>query len=97
MQPFFQGEEGSLAEQERLRAFWEDPANPDNAALLEAAGIDYVIVPQIVTNPASIETMFRWRAPFTEALDMRSQVDDAPYLSLVFDSEGARVYEYVGS
>jgi len=97
MQPFFQGEEDSLAEQERLRAFWEDPANPDNAALLEAAGIDYVIVPQIVTIPDSIETMFRWRAPFTEALDMRSQVDDAPYLRLVFDADGARVYEYVGS
>jgi hypothetical protein len=97
MQPFFQGEEASLVEQERLRAFWENPANPDNAALLEAAGIDYVLVPQIVTNPASIETMFRWRAPFTEALDMRSRVDDARYLRLLFDADGARVYEYVGA
>jgi hypothetical protein len=96
MQPFFQGAEDSMAEQERLRAFWEDPANPDSASLLESAGIDYVIVPQIVTNPASIETMFRWRAPFTEALDMRSRVEDAPYLRLIFDADGARVYEYVG-
>jgi hypothetical protein len=96
MQPFFQGAEASLEEQDLLRAFWEDPAKPDHAALLEAAGIDYVIVPQVVTNPASSETMFRWRAPFTEALAMRSRVEDAPYLRLVFDADGARVYEYGG-
>ncbi len=96
MQPFFQDAEVSLAEQERLRAFWEDPANPAHAALLDEAGIDYVIVPQLVTNPASIETMFRWRPPFTEALAMQSRVDDAPYLRLVFDADGARVYEYGG-
>jgi hypothetical protein len=97
MQPFFWGAEHSLSEQERLRAFWEDPANPANAELLEGAGIDYVIVPQVVTDPASIETMFRWRAPFTEALEMRSRVADAPYLRLVFDADGALVYEYDGS
>jgi hypothetical protein len=96
MQPFFQGAEDSLAEQERLRAFWEDPANPANAELLAEAGIDYVIVPQVVTNPDSIETMFRWRPPFTELLDMRSRVEDAPYLRLLFDADGARVYEYGG-
>jgi hypothetical protein len=96
MQPFFQDAEVSLAEQERLRAFWEDPANPDHAVLLEDAEIDYVIVPQLVTNPASIATMFRWRPPFTEALAMQSSVDDAPYLRLVFDADGARVYEYGG-
>jgi hypothetical protein len=97
MQPFFQGAEDSLAEQERLRAFWEDPANPSNAELLAEAGIDYVIVPQVVTDPASIGTMFRWRVPFTELLDMRSRVEDAPYLRLLFDADGARVYEYGGS
>lgn len=96
IQPFFRGAESSLSEQERLRAFWEDPADLANAELLETAGIDYVIVPQLVTDPASIETMFRWRAPFTEALAMRSRMEDAPYLRLVFDSDGARVYEYVG-
>ncbi len=96
MQPFFRVAEYSLSEQERLRVFWEDPANPARAELLEGAGIDYVIVPQVVTNPASIETMFRWRAPFTETLEMRSRVEDAPYLRLLFDADGARVYEYVG-
>lgn len=98
-QPFFQGAEASLAEQERLSAFWLDPADPANAELLRAAGIDYVIVPQIVTDPASISTMFRWRAPFTDAsmgaAPMRSAVADAAYLRLVFDEDGAQVYQMI--
>jgi hypothetical protein len=91
-QPFFQGMEAVLAEQERLRAFWENPADPAHADLLREAGIDYVIVPQIVTDPASIETMYRWRAPFTAAYPMQSQVADAPYLERVYDQDGAQVY-----
>lgn len=96
-QPFFRGDEASLAEQEQLRAFWEDPANTDNAELLEETGIDYVIVPQIVTDPASIESMFRWRPPFTEATEMRSNVSEAPYLELLFDADGAQVYQFRGA
>ncbi|HLU08385.1 MAG TPA: hypothetical protein VK003_01855, partial [Oceanobacillus sp.] len=94
-QPLFRGNEASLAEQERMRQFWEDPANPDNAELLAQAGIDYVIVPQIVTDPESINEMFRWRAPFTEAIEMRSSVSDAPYLELLFDADGAQVYQLI--
>jgi hypothetical protein len=97
MQPFFRGAERSMAEQDAMRDFWENPANPDNAELLGNSGIDYVIVPQVVTSPASIETMYRWRAPFTEALEMRSFVADAPYLRLVFDADGAQIYEYIGA
>jgi hypothetical protein len=92
-QPFFRGDEASLTEQERLRAFWEDPADPANAALLAEAGVDYVIVPQIVTNPQSIQDMFRWRPPFPGETPMRSSVADAPYLELVFDANGAQVYQ----
>ncbi|MBE2270548.1 MAG: hypothetical protein IAE80_20090 [Anaerolinea sp.] len=92
-QPFFQHMDAVFAEQESLRAFWADPANPANADLLRDAGISYVIVPQIVTNPNSIETMYRWRAPFTEEFAMASQVGDAPYLELVYDQDGAQVYQ----
>ncbi|MBI5666812.1 MAG: hypothetical protein HZC41_02295 [Chloroflexi bacterium] len=94
-QPFFRGNEASLAEQERLRAFWHDPADPANAALLRDAGIDYVIVPQLVTDPASIQTMFRWGEPFTDDVEMRSRVADAPYLQRVFADAGAEVYAVV--
>jgi hypothetical protein len=89
-QPFFQNNEASIAEQGRLRAFWQDPANPDHADLLIEANIDYVIVPQIVTNPNSIEEAFRWRMP--ELLAMASTPADAPYLALVFEDDGAQVY-----
>jgi hypothetical protein len=90
-QPFFRGDEASRAEQEALMAFWNDPADPDNAGRLREASIDYVIVPQIVTDPDSMAGMFRWRAPFT--VEMRSTVDEAVYLTQVFDANGARVYE----
>jgi hypothetical protein len=91
-QPFFRGMEPVLAEQDRLRAFWLDPADESHAALLADAGIDYVIVPQVVTNPASMEAMFRWRAPFTELIAMQSGVSEAAYLELVADFDGAQVY-----
>lgn len=91
-QPFFRGNETRLAEQERLRAFWHDPADPANADLLREAGIDYVIVPQLVADPASIQTMFRWGEPFTDDIEMRSQAADAPYLRQVFEDAGAAVY-----
>jgi hypothetical protein len=91
-QPFFQGNEGSIAEQDRLRAFWRDPANPAHRDMLAEAGVDYVIVPQIVTNPNSIETAFRWRLP--EVLEMQSSVADAPYLEIVFEEDGAQVYRF---
>jgi hypothetical protein len=94
-QPFFRGNEGDLAEQERMRAFWLNPADPANADLLRAANIRYVIVPQIVTAPERIATMFRWRAPFSEAIVMQSAVSEAPYLRLVFEADGAQVYEVV--
>ncbi len=90
-QPFFTGDEAALAEQERLRAFWQDPADPARLPLLQEADVDYVLVPQIVTNPASIATMWRWRGPFLE--DSVSSVADAPYLELVFDSNGAQVWQ----
>lgn len=89
-QPFFTGDEAALAEQERLRAFWQDPANPANLALLQEANVTYVIVPQIVTDPAALDSLWRWRGPFLE--DTVSLVADAPYLELVFDSNGAQVW-----
>lgn len=92
-QPFFRNNEASLAEQDRLRAFWENPADPANETLLREADISYVIVPQLVTNPESLTSMYRWRAPFTDLVQMQSPVSAAPYLEQVFDSDGAQVYK----
>ncbi|MCC6803530.1 MAG: hypothetical protein IT319_11655 [Anaerolineae bacterium] len=90
-QPFFHGTESVEAEQQAMLAFWQNPADPANADLLRAANIGYVIVPQIVANPNSIETMVRWRVP-VEEVAMQSPVSDAPYLELVFEQDGAAVW-----
>ncbi|MBE2182878.1 MAG: hypothetical protein IAE89_05595 [Anaerolineae bacterium] len=90
-QPFFVGDEVSLTEQERLRAFWRDPANPENESLLREAGIHFVLLPQVIGNPNAFSSMWRWREPFIETAS--SQIEDAPYLTEVFDAEGARVYQ----
>ena len=91
-QPFFHNMEASIAEQDRLRAFWHNPADPAHAPLLAAAGIDYVIVPQIIGNPDSFATAWRWNQPFAWNFEMDSAVANAPYLSLVFEADGAQVF-----
>jgi hypothetical protein len=95
-QPFFRRGDGDpladTPQQVAMRAFWHDPADPTHADLLRAAGVDYVIVPQVVGNPASFAEQFRWRRPFTDLIEMESAVSDAPYLERVYDADGARVY-----
>lgn len=101
-QPFFRdngsGEVGTVdvfsPSQERLLAFWRDPADPAHAELLASAGIDYVLVPQLVGNPDSFASMFRWRTPFIHVVPSSSCVCDAPYLTLVFEEDGAQVYSF---
>ena len=91
-QPFFRGDEASLAGQERLRAFWLDPADPAQEAALIEAGIDYVLVPQIVAAPESFAQAWRWHEPDAWKLPMASTVAEAAYLTLVFERDGAQVY-----
>jgi hypothetical protein len=91
-QPFFIGTETWDAEAARLLAFWRDPLDSAVPALLAEAGIDYVLVPQIVSDPASLAAMYRWRAPLTPPELLPTTVADAPYLSLVFEQDGAQVY-----
>lgn len=93
-QPFFHNNAASIAEQDRLRAFWRDPADPAHAELLAEAGVSYVIVPQIVANPDAFDTMWRWNPPpYPWLVEMRSEVAAAPYLERVFDWNGAQVYQ----
>jgi hypothetical protein len=91
-QPFFRGTAQSEAAQHDLLAFWENPADPANAALLARYKINYILVPQIITRPESIKTMFRWRLPLPAALAYKP-IPPVPYLKLVFDADGAQVYQ----
>jgi hypothetical protein len=95
-QPFFRNTEQARAEQQALRAFWQNPADPANAALLDKYGVSYVIVPQIVNRPDALKTMFRWHPPIPEAASYKP-VGDVPYLKLVYDSDGAQVYQVLSN
>lgn len=95
-QPFFQQTQAAEAEQDALRAFWSDPADPDNADLLAEHGVSYVLVPEIFAAPASYDEALRWRSPIPEAASYRAgDVADAPYLQLVYEQDGAQVYQVV--
>lgn len=95
-QPFFRGTARADAEQDALRAFWRDPADAAHRAALLAAGVRYVLVPQVFADPDALADMVRWRPPLDEAASYAAgAVADAPYLRLVFDRDGARVYEVV--
>jgi hypothetical protein len=95
-QPFFRYTEQVEAEQVAFRAFWIDPADPDQVDLLVDAGVRYVLVPQVFGDPARFEDMIRWRRPLQEAASyLETPVSAAPYLKLVYDKNGAQVYEVV--
>jgi hypothetical protein len=95
-QPFFRNTEQVKAQQQALRAFWQNPGDPANAALLARYSVSYVIVPQVVNRPDALKTMFRWRAPIPEAARYKP-VGDVPYLKLVYDADGAQVYQVLSS
>jgi hypothetical protein len=95
-QPFFRGTAQAEAEQDTLRAFWVDPSDPALADVLRAAGVQYVLVPQIVSSPASFTDMLRWRRPVAEVQSyLKKPVSRAPYLRLVYDKDGAQVYAVI--
>jgi hypothetical protein len=95
-QPFFRNTEQAEAEQEIFRAFWNDPADPAQADRLRQAGVRYVLVPQVFGNPDSFADMVRWRQPLPEAAAyLKTPINRAPYLQLVYDKNGAQVYEVV--
>jgi hypothetical protein len=99
-QPFFRHIERAEAEQDVFRAFWLDPANRavDYRSLFAEHGVQYVLVPQVFGNPESFEDMIRWRPPLEEAASYHAEaIESLAYLRLVYDRNGARVYEVVAS
>jgi hypothetical protein len=96
-QPFFDRPIGGdplldTPEQVALRAVWDHPASVEAELLLFRYGVDYVIVPQVVGDPVTILEMYRWRPSFADDFRPQSQMRDAPYLTQVFEDDGARVY-----
>jgi len=95
-QPFFRDTHFVDAEQTALRDFWQNPTDPTQAALLDAYDIQYVLVPQVFGDAARFEDMLRWHDPIAEAASYPAdQIGSAPYLRLVYEKDGAQVYEVI--
>lgn len=97
MQPFFlpgASLDAAYGEQRDLLAFWRDPADVRHAERLQAAAIDFVVVPEVTNDAAAASA---WRGTPPALLDgARSRPADAPYLRRVFSAGGAEVYAVDG-
>ena len=78
-QLFYIGAASAWALQDQLRPVFLDPVSPVSEAAIRAAGVDYVLVPQVVGRPESLADALRWRPPFVEP--QRSAFAQAGYLN----------------
>ena len=90
-QLFYIGAAPAWALQEQLRVAFLNPAAPESGAALRAAGVDYVLVPQIIGRPDSLAGAMRWRPPFVEP--MQSHFAESDYLELIQDFDGAQIWK----
>ncbi len=84
---------GSLRQwQQNMTVAFLDPASGGAHELMRENGIDYVVVPQWLNQPSLPSTQLRWREP--ERLPQLSRFQDAKYLRLVADFDGAQVWQF---
>lgn len=84
---FYAGMDITTDKTAALLNFWNDPAAESSREVLEAAKIDYVLVPQSLSQP---DLSLRWQP--IEVAKAASQLEAAAYLQLVFEQDGAQVY-----
>jgi hypothetical protein len=90
-QLFYIGAAPNWAQQDALRTAFLNPAAPQSGEAIKAAGVDYVLVPQVMGRPDSFAQAMRWHVPFVEP--MQSSFADASYLELMQDVDGAQVWK----
>lgn len=93
-QPFFAGAAPYYERRDALAPVYFNLADPAAHGMLIRYGVDYVIVPQIVSRPdvfGDLSAMMRWRKPD----ELRNMVDPhtIPWLKLVFEQGGAAVFQ----
>jgi hypothetical protein len=95
-QPFFSGAQPLY---DRAASLWDvyfDLARPDSRERLRAAGVSYIIIPQIITQPerfdGEIMPLMRWRWPQETWFPLQSQLSNLNWLELVFEQDGAQVW-----
>jgi len=89
-QLFYIGAGPAWALQDTLRPAYFDPVSPESKKLIRAAGVDYVLVPQVIGDPASFASAQRWRPPFIDP--QISSFANASYLELIQDFDGAQIW-----
>jgi hypothetical protein len=77
-------------EQRELLAFWRDPLDPASGDLLRDAGIGFVLIPELVSDPGAWTSAWRWRRPDVLP-SVAAPGQAAPFLDLVFQAGGAQV------
>lgn len=82
--------EKQLRLENEVTQVYHDLATPESEAWLRGHGVDYVFVPQVITNPDSLPDLQRWTPPFT--FPFLSTPAEADYLQLVYERDGAQVY-----
>jgi hypothetical protein len=87
-------QDSALRLKEILYPAYIDPKDPGSKELIYRYGVDYVIVPQIMGNSSSFAAMYRWRAP-AQVVEQNSSFEDADYLELVYNSNGAKVFRVI--
>ncbi len=89
-QLFYIGAQPAWDLQEALKTAYLNPASVNAEQLIREAGIDYILVPQVIGRPESLAEALRWRPPFVEPL--QSSFAEASYLELVQDFDGAQIW-----
>jgi len=74
-----------------IHLFWHTPDTDDMVQQLRDVGITHVIVPQIMSNPDSYDSAWRWDEPPTSDI-IADRLQNTDYLELVYENDGAQVY-----
>jgi hypothetical protein len=95
-QPFFSGAQPLYDRAASLRDVYFNLSRPDARDRLRAAGVSYIIIPQIITQPdrfdGEIMSLMRWRWPQDP---LQSSPADVNWLELVFEQDGAQVWRVI--
>jgi hypothetical protein len=87
--------EVQVERQNPVTEVYHDLASPEAEAWLRQHGVDYVLVPQFIGDPASWTHMQRWKPPRTQPFVSRPE--EAAYLELVYEQDGAQIYRVLDS
>jgi hypothetical protein len=95
-QPFFAGAQPLYDRNTRLKEYYFDPGLPGAEEAIREAGVDYIIIPQLVADRSQFDgdivNTLRWRWPEDTWYALQSPPAEQDWLELVFERDGAQVW-----